>query len=227
MRRFAPAVYSTDPMTLVTSGAELVVEAAGIDAARQHAPGLVLAGCNLIIMSVGCLADDDFRRNLELSASTTGRQIAVPSGAIAGLDAVQAAAVGSISSLVLTTRKHPSALIGAPFLVARGDDLSGLQGPTLIFEGDALDAIAAFPANANVAVALGLAAGLTRAIQVRVIADPTVNETQHEVALTGEFGTMTTRVSSKRLLQNPRTSELAAMSAIAAVRRFCSPIKVG
>ena len=56
----------------------------------------------------------------------------------------------------IVTRKPPAGLAGAPLLVARGFDLTGLKEPLKVFEGSAREAIAGFPANVNVAVALSL-----------------------------------------------------------------------
>jgi aspartate dehydrogenase len=227
VRALTSAPYSTEPMDLVSVGAELVVEAAGVGAARDHAEALVEAGCDLLLMSVGCLADATFRARLEAAARRSGSSVHVPAGALAGLDAVQAAAVGAVTEITLTTTKAPGALSGAPHLVSKGDDLTGITGPTIVFEGDAIAAIAGFPNNANVAVALGLAAGDTGAVKVSIVADPNALATQHEVRLTGEFGSIHTSVRTRPSTYNARTSQLAALSAVAALRRICSPIKIG
>jgi aspartate dehydrogenase len=227
LTKLTAAPYTTQPLDLVAFGAQVIVEAAGVAAARQYALDFIEAGCDLIMMSVGCLADDDFRKRVETASFHSGGQIYIPSGALAGLDAIQAAAVGAISAVSLTSRKAPSALTGAPYLVAKNEDLSNLIEPKVIFHGNALDAIAGFPGNANVAVALGLAVGNLRAVQVTIVADPMCKDTIHEVALVGKFGSLSTQIRSNRSGRNGRTSEVAAMSALAAVRRMCSPIKIG
>ena len=50
----------------------------------------------------------------------------MPTGALIGLDAVQAAALGKIYSVRMITRKPPSGLVGAPYLLERNIDLEGL-----------------------------------------------------------------------------------------------------
>ena len=54
-------------------------------------------------------------------------------------------------------------------------DLSGLAAPMLVFEGNALDAAAGFPANVNVAAALALAGIGPQRTTVRIWADPSAS----------------------------------------------------
>ncbi len=59
----------------------------------------------------------------------TGARILVPTGALIGLDAVRAAAEGTIHSVTMVTRKPPNGLEGAPYLVERGISLKDLKEP--------------------------------------------------------------------------------------------------
>ncbi len=52
-----------------------------------------------------------------------------------GLDAVRAAAEGTIHSVTMITRKPPNGLEGAPYLVERGISLKDLKEPQKIFDG--------------------------------------------------------------------------------------------
>ncbi len=102
---------------------------------------------------VACLAWSLLRR-----AKETGARIVVPTGALLGLDAVRAAAEGVVDSVTIESRKPPrGAGVGAPYLVQHGIDVSGITRPQRVFEGNAFDAAAGFPANVNVAAALALA----------------------------------------------------------------------
>src|SRR5437870_9015724 len=103
---------------------------------------MIEAGKEIIVLSVGALLE---RWSLVDRAGETGATITVPSGAIVGLDAVQSAAVGHISSVRLTTRKPVTSLIGAPQLVGREDELRALTEPLLLFEGSARQAASGFP----------------------------------------------------------------------------------
>ncbi|HRZ16951.1 MAG TPA: DUF108 domain-containing protein, partial [Candidatus Hydrogenedentes bacterium] len=109
---------------------------------------------NCLVMSVSGLM-----LNLEVLEDARDANIIVrmPSGAICGLDGIRAAMQAGVDEVTLTTRKPPRGLAGAPYLVERGITLDGLTEPHVVFEGSALDAVRAFPANVNVAAALSLA----------------------------------------------------------------------
>jgi len=149
---------------------ELVVEAVS----KAAAPSIIreVLGCSkdVLVMSVGGLLEcsDEL---IEL-AKTKERRIYVPSGAIAGLDAVKGAIVGSVSKVTLTTRKPPRGLKGAPYIVENKIDLENLKEPTLIFSGPARKAVSGFPANINVGAALSLAGIGSDKTMIRIIADP-------------------------------------------------------
>lgn len=59
--------------------------------------------------------------------------------------------------VVLTTRKNPRGLAGAPYVGENTIDLKKIKEATNVFSGTALEAVPAFPANINVAAALSLA----------------------------------------------------------------------
>jgi aspartate dehydrogenase len=220
--RQAPPVLSQGE---VIDAADLVVEATS----RDVAPGIIRAaltrGRDIMVMSVGgllvCLDDA-----LEL-AQRGQRRIYVPTGAIAALDAVKGAAVAAVSRVVLTTRKPPRALAGAPFVVANHIDLDQLREPTTIFTGSAEEAVPAFPANINVAAALSLAGIGAQRTEVRVVADPTCDKNIHEIEMEGSFGRMVARMENVPSPTNPKTSYMASLSAIALLRRLTAPLVVG
>src|SRR5262249_56076007 len=70
-------------------------------------------------------------------AKQKGARILVPTGALIGLDAVRAAAEGTIHSVKMVTRKPPAGLEGAPFLRERGISVSGLKEPLKVFDASA------------------------------------------------------------------------------------------
>ena len=129
-------------------------------------------------LSVGALLDH--MPLIEL-ARETGAKIIVPTGALLGLDAVRAAAEGHISSARIITRKPPAGLAGAPLLVKQGLSVEGLKEPLRVFAGSAREAIAGFPANVNVAVALSLAGIGPDRTQVEIWADPGVTRNTHTI----------------------------------------------
>lgn len=207
----------------IVDAVDVVVEAAGTDAVRQLLPGIVESGKQIVVLSVGGLIDMEgwIRR-----AGETGAVIRCPSGAIAGLDAVKAAMIGRVDSATIVTRKPPGGLRGAPFLVERGTDIENLSGPMVVFEGTAREACLAFPANINVAAALSLAGIGVDRTTVRIVADPGVERNSHTVEVRGDAGSVTTTTENVPS-DNPRTSRLAALSAIALLASMTGSLRIG
>ena len=205
----------------------LIVEAASQEAVRQYALEILRAGKSLMVMSVGALVDPELLRSLWREAKKRGCRIYIPSGAIVGVDGVRAASQAGIESVTLTTRKPPRALADSPYVVERGTDLSGVKEPVVVFEGRASEAVKHFPRSVNVAATLSLAGiGPDRTV-VRIIADPNVDRNIHEVRVKGRFGEIVTVAKNVPSPDNPKTSYLAALSAVDTLRRVTEPLLVG
>ncbi len=190
--------------------ADIVVEAASQQAVRDYAAEVLKSRKDMLVLSVGAFADAEFYEEIRRLAAERGRRIYVPSGAIAGTDALTA--VASVADeVILTTRKSPSSL---------GTDRRGL-----IFEGDAREAAKLFPKNMNVAAVLGLAVGFEK-VRCRIIADD-VGENVHEIVARGEFGEVRIEVRNRRMYENPRTSYLAALSVIKTLQNLESCVVIG
>ncbi len=205
---------------------DLVVEAASQRAVPAIARATLSKGKSLMIMSTGSMADVEFYREVKALAADHGCKVYIPSGAISGLDGLKSASIGNIRSVTLTTTKHPKGLEGAPYIKEKKIDLHALTSPTLIFEGTATEAVRAFPANVNVAATLCLAAREGE-VRVKIIADPKIKVNRHEIVAEGDFGQIFTRVENVPSPKNPRTSYLAALSAIATLRSIVEPLKIG
>jgi aspartate dehydrogenase len=208
--------------------ADLVVEAAGQSAVSDVAvPGLE-AGCDVLLLSVGALADADLRDRIFRTATHEQQRIHVPSGAIAGLDAVKAAALtGDLETVSLTTRKNPAGLAGANYLVENDIDVHAFDEARTVFEGPATEAAIAFPSNINVAMALSLAGIGPDETNVRIVADPDEDNNVHQIEATGGMGTIETTVRNVPSPTNPKTSYLAAISAIEKLRGMSTTVSVG
>lgn len=210
----AGTIAIVDDLGTLAAGADLLVEAL----APAALPGVVQAavghGRDALVLSVGGLLERD---DLVSAARAAGVRIHVPSGAIAGLDGVKAAAVGSLSRVTIETRKPPRSLAGAPYLVERGIDLDALRDETLLFEGSALEGCRAFPSNVNVAAALSLAGFGPRSTRMRVYAVPGQARNVHDIAVEGDFGLLRVHVENVPSA-NPRTSRLTAQSVVAMLR---------
>lgn len=205
--------------------ADLVVEATSQAVAPAIIREVLAASKDVLVMSVGGLLK--YYDELRELAERAGRRIYVPSGAIAGLDAVKAAMVGTVTRVVLTTRKPPKGLQGAPYVVENKIDLEGLREASVIFSGPAAKAVPAFPANINVAAALSLAGIGPERTTVRILADPRCERNTHEIEVEGDFGRLLLRAENVPSPSNPKTSRLAALSAVALLRRLTATVVVG
>ncbi|ADZ08671.1 L-aspartate dehydrogenase [Methanobacterium lacus] len=192
---------------------DLVIEAAAPQAVSETVPLVLEHGVDVIIMSIGALMDTELRKTLENLAAKNNAKIYAPSGAIVGLDGIKAASIGKIQSATLVTRKPPRSLgVSA-------------EEETILYEGKAGDAVRKFPMNINVAAALSLACG--KEVDVKIIADPSVDRNMHEVQVIGDFGEIKTITQNVRCSMNPKTSVMAAYSAIKLLNSLNETFRIG
>jgi aspartate dehydrogenase len=160
-------------------------------------------------------------------AEDLGRRIYVPSGAIAGIDGLKAACRGRVDLVTLTSRKPVAALRGTKYVVEQRIDVEALQTETIIFDGSPEAACKAFPTTSNVAASLRLAVGSSVPVKVRVAAVPGGTQNIHEITAQGEFGRLRMTVENVPSVSNPRTSALAALSALATLDGLTRSLRIG
>ncbi len=212
------------PLQQLVSHSQLLIEAASASAVGQILREVVAQRKSILVMSSGGVLQNGalLRKAVRLNIP-----IYLPSGALVGLDGVKAGAIGRLRSVTLTTRKPPRALAGAPGVIRRRIRLSSIRTPRRIFQGSALQAVAEFPQNINVAATLALAGvGATRT-RVRIVADPTIRANIHELEAVGTFGKLFARTENRPAQENPKTSQLAVFSAIATLQQILQPLRVG
>ena len=144
-RRNLPQVGDRIPVVAAETLAEtcdLVVECLPPAMFRAVALSVIERGKLFMPLSVGQLLDN---WDLVARAKATGARILVPTGGLIGLDAVRAAAEGTIHSVTMITRKPPNGLDGAPYLVERGISLKGLNTARKVFDGTAGEGARGFP----------------------------------------------------------------------------------
>ena len=218
-RRPVPVV----PLAELPAHADVVVECAPAEVFPQVAEPALRQGRTLVVISAGALLAHP---QVEELARRSGAHIVVPTGALLGLDAVQAAAEGEVRSVTLVTRKPPAGLEGAPHLVKNNISVKGLTAPLKVFDGSAREAVKGFPANVNVAVALSLAGIGPDRTTIQVWADPGVTRNLHSiqvVADSAEFSMQIANVPS----ENPKTGRITALSVIAALRKMGATLRIG
>ncbi len=212
---------------ILSSDVDIVIEAASIGAVKDFAEDILLSGKDILILSVGAFSDKDFNERIEKICRRGDVRVFLPSGAIGALDIIASAKEGGLEEVELTTIKNPRSLEGAPYLDRGGIDLSKIRDRKEIFSGNAREAIEGFPANVNVAVSLALAGLGMNNTMVRIVADPGVDKNIHEIRASGDFGEFVFRTENLTSPDNPRTSHIAALSAISALKKISSPIKIG
>lgn len=211
------------PIDELEAHADLVVECAPAELLPAIARPFLAKGKPVVVLSAGALLAS---MDLVDLAREKGGRIIVPTGALIGLDAVVAAAQGKIQSVRMITRKPVSGLAGAPFLVENGIDIESITAPIRIFSGSPREAAVGFPANLNVAVALGLAGIGVDDTSLEIWADPSLDRNTHSVEVVSDSASFTMSIANVPS-ENPRTGRITALSVIACLRKLRAPLQVG
>lgn len=204
------AVLNFDDML---NDVDLILECAAPVSVKEYAPKVLSCGIDMIVMSIGALMDNAFYDELKSLAKENNAKIHLPSGAIVGLDGIKAVAKFGLKEVSLVTRKSPKSL---------GKDIDTEE---VLFEGKASDAVKEFPLNINVAATISIAC--QKDIDVKIIVDPNVDRNVHEITAKGDFGEFKTTTMNCPCAANPKTSMLAALSAIRLLKSFNETISVG
>jgi len=182
---------------------DVIFEGASQQAVREYAEQILRAGRDLILMSVGSLFDDIFRKKLEKIARGKKCKVYIPSGAVFGIDGLSSASVGGLDGVTLVTTKPPSS-IGKSY---------GKR--TVLFEGNARDA------------SVSLAGVGFDDTKVEIVVDPVVTRINHKILAHGKFGRLRSEVENMPNPNNPKSSYMASLSAIATLKRIVNPIQIG
>ncbi|CAH1677582.1 L-aspartate dehydrogenase [Hyphomicrobiales bacterium] len=218
----AGAKLITNPGELAGLDLDLIVEAAGREAvgiwgeaALRHAPAFAVA-------STSAFCDDALLARLIAAAETSGSQILLPPGALAGIDGIAAASLLPLDEVVHRIVKPPQAWRGttAESLIA----LDTLTEATAFFAGTAREAASRFPQNANVAVISALAGiGLDRT-RVELVADPAAGGNGHQLSARGAFGKLDIAIENRPLASNPKSSEMTALGLVRLIENRVRPL---
>src|SRR5580692_1693578 len=211
------------PIEQLSDVADIAIECAPAKLLRSIVAPFVTSGKTAIVLSAGALLENE---DLIEVAKQNGGQIVVPTGALIGLDAVTAAAVGEIHSVRMVTRKPVQGLAGAPYLVENNIDIEQITEPLRIFEGTAREAAKGFPANLNVAVALSFAGIGPDKTRVEIWADPTVTRNTHRIEVDSDSARFSMGIENIPS-ENPKTGRITALSVIACLRKLRAPLRIG
>lgn len=207
----------TDMEAFLSSGIDIVVEAATVEAVRDYAELVISKRKELVVISVGALVDPELYGRLNELCRQLGTKIYLPSGAIGGLDVIHSAmTLGQLDEVSLTTRKPAASLLGRQVEVEE-----------VVFSGTATEAISKFPKNINVAIVLSLAGLGCDQTSVTIVADPEATKNTHCIEAVGSFGKMSIRLENDPMPDNPKTSYLAALSVLSTLKKQTERITIG
>jgi aspartate dehydrogenase len=217
-----------DSVAELVAHSDLVVEAASQDALRSYGAGVLAAGRDLLVVSVGALVDDVLRARLVEEAGGSGARLLVTTGAIGGVDLLRAAASsGPIESVTLETVKPTEALARPWMTPDLLDALRRADGPVEVFDGPAREAVAAFPESVNVAATLSLVTiGFDR-VRVRIVGDPGAAHVTHTISAAGAAGEWHLVLRNRPSPMNPRTSALTPHAVLRGLHDLGATVVVG
>jgi len=193
---------------------DIAFEAASQQAVIEYGIKILESGKDLVIMSTGSLFDDAFRKKMEDTARKNNCKIYLPSGAVCGIDGVLAAGIEKLDSVTLVTTKPPASLG------------KKVDKRTIIFEGSAREAVKQFPKNINVAACLSIAGVGFDNTKVEIVADPVETRISHKILAHGKFGRLRAEVENMPNPNNPQSSYMASLSAIAVLKKIIDPIQI-
>ncbi len=204
---------------------DLVVEAASAKASFDIARHVLKKGKDILIMSVGGVLGKE--KELFALARKNRCRIYFPSGAICGLDGIASLSLAGFEKITLRTFKPPAALEGADYVIRKGIDLNKIKKETVIFRGAASEAVAAFPQNINIVALLSIAARGKVVPRVEIAVSPGLKRNVHYIEVKSKAAYLTIRCENVPSPDNPKTSYLAILSAVAAINGMDDIVHIG
>lgn len=222
---FRDKKIALDSLGQLIKRSELLIECSSSRSSWDIARAALAKGRDIMIMSVGGIAGHI--RQMSALAKKHNARIYIPSGAISGVDGLKAAKIGKIRNVVLTTTKNPLSFKGVKFIEDKGIKVDKIKKDTVLFSGTARQAVKYFPQNINVAGVLSIAGIGQGKTYVKIIASPKIKKNIHEVMIESDSGKIFSRTENIAHPDNPKTSYLAVLAAIATLKQILVPIKVG
>lgn len=215
---FAGKVQAIEHPSACLAQPDLVLECASQQAVHDFGEEILNHGWKLALISTGALADSALFERLRLAARRHHTELIILSGAICGMDGLAAAREGGLDSVTYMSNKSPASWRGSA--AEKMIDLANVKEATIFFEGSARAAAQTFPANANVAATIALMGIGMDKTRVKLRVDPNTQRNTHTIHAAGKFGEFRIELNGNPLPTNPKTSTLAALSAVQACRRL-------
>lgn len=211
---------------------DVILEAAGPEVLWESGVELVGSGSSLVVMSSTCFRDSRWFAALWKATSATGARVAVPSGAIASLDALRSASrMGEVDEVLVELVKNPDSWPepqgSTRVRTSLTADTTDSAGRRVLFEGSGLEAIELYPRNLNIVATVSLAGIGPERTRVRVVADPAERDIVHSLQFSGGFGSARSELRVKGNPDDTRWSYIPALSAAETVRAFSDSVRFG
>lgn len=204
---------STDSIdTLLNSKPDYLIETAAPQAMRDFAISTLKQGVSIITLSIGAFADTNFYQEVAETARKHKAQVHIASGAIGGFDVLRTASMMGKSTVSFDTEKGPNSLKGTEVY-----DEALQSEKRMVFQGNAMEAIALFPTKVNVSVAASIASVGPENERVSVTSTPGFIGDTHRIELNNDDVRAVVEVYS-------RNADIAAWSVINRLRNLVSPI---
>lgn len=199
---------------LMESKPDYVAEAASVKSIQDYGMKILSGGADLILLSIGALADETFYREIGECAKENGRKIHIASGAIGGFDVLRTISLMGQAQTSFRTKKGPKSLSGTPLFE---ESLMTDTQEKQVFHGSAKEAISILPTKVNVAIAASLASSVPEKVDMSIFSVPEMVGDDHRI--TAQIPGVKAELDIYS-----STSAIAGWSVVAVLRNLVSPI---
>lgn len=200
---------------------DVIVECAGQHAVALFGENVLRAGVDLLITSVGALADEPLAKRLH--ATGPGR-LFLTAGAVGGLDLLAAARYDvPFHRVVVTTTKLPGSLVQPWMSAEQAGAIRSTSAPVEVYSGNAREAARLFPRSLNVVAAVAFVVQDWHLVTVKLVADPHAALTSHLIEASSPTGEYRFEIRNLPSPQNPRTSRIVPFAVLKSLATVVGP----
>ena len=193
---------------------DYVAEAASVKAVQDYGMKILSGGADMILLSIGALADETFYRKISECAKENGRKIHIASGAIGGFDVLRTISLMGQAQTSFHTKKGPKSLSGTPLFK---ESLMTDREEKQVFHGSAKEAISILPTKVNVAIAASLASSGPENVDMSIFSVPEMVGDDHKI--TAQIPGVKAELDIYS-----STSAIAGWSVVAVLKNLVSPV---
>lgn len=193
---------------------DYIAETASVTWVRDMAEQVLANGSNLIVLSIGAFADKEFYEKVKETARKHNTRVYIASGAVGGFDVLRTVSLMGEATSGIETRKGPQSLRNTPLFE---EHLMTDKESSMVFEGNAKEAIGLLPTKVNVAVAASLATVGPERTKVNIHSIP---------EMTGDDHKITAEIDGVKAVVDiySSTSAIAGWSVVAVLQNIVSPV---